>query len=151
MRMRRLRDLLDQLRHRRRETFAAHQHQVHADIERPIFARQCSRVIERRARGHQRGGGEDPLPMSVDDSFVHITRVAEVVGIRDQVFQAVASEYRELDAQELLGVGAEVLHQEVHLARGAVQVIVQLWIHQQLADGPLAGIHLIDHRIDLGR
>ena len=49
--------------------------------------RQLHGVIERRAGCHQRGGGEDAVPMSVNDAFVDVARVAEVVGVRDQVFQ----------------------------------------------------------------
>ena len=37
----------------------ADQHQVDADIERGILAREADGVVECRAGGHQRGGGED--------------------------------------------------------------------------------------------
>ena len=53
-----------------------------------ILARQRDRVIEGGAGGHQRGGGENALAMRVDDAVVDVAREAEIVGVRDQVFQA---------------------------------------------------------------
>jgi hypothetical protein len=58
-------------------------------------------VIERRAGGHDRGGGEDALPMGVDDSVVDVAREAEVIGVRDQVFQASILNPREEDGRSL--------------------------------------------------
>src|SRR5581483_8789182 len=64
------------------------------------------------------------------------------------LLEAWTSEDRQLDAQELLWIGPEILHQQVQLARGAVQIVVQLLIYQELANSALAGIYLVDNRVD---
>src|SRR5579872_2000392 len=57
------------------------------------------------------------------------------------------SEQAELDAQKLLGVGAEILHQAVNLARGAVEVLIQRRIHQQLPERALPIVNLVEQRV----
>src|SRR5579862_7208488 len=57
------------------------------------------------------------------------------------------SEEAELDAQELLGVGAEILHQAVHLARRAVEILVKRRVYQQLPKRSLAIVDLIEQRV----
>src|SRR6476620_7308599 len=54
------------------------------------------------------------------------------------------SEQAELDAQELLGIGAEVLHQAVDLTCSAVKVLIQRRVHQQLSDGALPIVDLVE-------
>src|ERR1700722_7463930 len=81
------RDLPDQLSDGSWKTIAAHQDQMNSDVQRPILARQHYSVIERRARCHHRGCREYSLAMRMNDSVVHIARVAEIVGVGDQVFQ----------------------------------------------------------------
>src|ERR1700685_4152227 len=53
----------------------------------------------------------------------------------------------ELDAQELLGIGAEILHQTVDLARGAVEILIERRVHQQLPERSLAVVDLIEQRV----
>src|SRR5579872_2722520 len=57
------------------------------------------------------------------------------------------SEQAELDTQELLGVGAEILHQAVDLAGGAVEILIQRRIYQQLSDSALAVVDFIQQGV----
>ncbi len=51
--------------------------------------------------------------------------------------------------QKLLRIVPEVLHQFLKFAGGASQIVVKLRIHQQLPEGALAGVYLVDRQIDL--
>src|ERR1700681_1548135 len=53
----------------------------------------------------------------------------------------------ELNAQELPWVRPEILHQAIYLAGGAVQILVERWIHQQLSNGSLAAVDFIEQHI----
>src|ERR1700682_1418583 len=53
----------------------------------------------------------------------------------------------ELDAQELPWVRPEILHQAINFAGGAVQVLIQRRIHQQLPNGSLAVVDFIEQHI----
>ena len=37
----------------------------------------------------------------------------------------------------------------MHLARGAVEVVIELLVHQQLAQRALAGVDLVEHHVDV--
>src|ERR1700719_3363557 len=76
-----------QTRYRCRIPLAPHQDQMDADVQLRIFARQRDGVVERRAGRHQCGRGENSLPMRVHNALVDIARKAEVIGVRDEVFQ----------------------------------------------------------------
>jgi len=75
----------EQLRHGERQRLAgykrppAYQDQMAADVERRGFTRQAQGVLERRAVGHQGGGGENAKAMRFHDALVHVRRKAEIV------------------------------------------------------------------------
>ena len=85
------RDCRRQMRNAGRETFGADQHQMDADIQFRILARQRNGVLKGRSRGHQSCGREDALAMRVNDAFIDIAREPEVVGVGDEVFQNYAA------------------------------------------------------------
>ena len=120
-----------------------------SDIQRRGLARQFNGVPERIPVGHQRGRGENTFAVGFDDALVHIARETEIIRV-DYETNGILKQCQ-LDAQEFLRVGAHILDQLVHLARGAVQRIVELRIDEQLADSALTRIHLVDGRIDLLR
>ncbi len=74
-------------RDRRWKPVAAHQNQMDAHVQSRILMRQFDCVIERPAGRHQRGCSEDALPVGVNNTVVDVARVAEVVGVRDQILQ----------------------------------------------------------------
>src|SRR5579863_7585917 len=57
------------------------------------------------------------------------------------------SEQAELDAQELLGIGAEIFHQAVDFTRGAVEILIKRRIHQQLPERALAVVDFVQQRV----
>ena len=48
--------------------------------------RQPHRIVERRAVGHQRGGGQNAVAMRLHDALVHVRREAEIVRVDHQLF-----------------------------------------------------------------
>src|SRR5581483_12143596 len=59
------------------------------------------------------------------------------------------SKQAQLDAEKLFGIRANVFGQVLKLARGAVQLFVELRVYHELPDRALAGVHFIDGRIEL--
>ena len=60
------------------------QREVHADVERGIFARERGGVLERVAGHHQGRGGQDAVAVRGDDAAVYGLGKAEVVGVNDE-------------------------------------------------------------------
>src|SRR5581483_3055514 len=87
------------------------------------------------------------MTMCVDDSRVHIVREAEIVSVNDEAFQPLKDV--QLDAEKLLGIGAEVFQQAVQLARGSSGLIIERGIDEELTDRALSRIDLVDGGVDL--
>ena len=51
-----------------------------------VSRRQAQGVLERRAVGHQGGGGENAAAMRFHDALVHVRREAEIVRVDYQLF-----------------------------------------------------------------
>src|SRR5579864_9074747 len=58
-----------------------------SDVQVGVLARQRYCMIERWAGGHKRSRGQDPVPVRVHDTFVDVACKAEIIGVRDEVFQ----------------------------------------------------------------
>src|SRR5437016_2593233 len=56
-------------------------------------------------------------------------------------------EQAELDAQELLGIRPEILHQPAHFNHGAIERLIQRRIIEQLRNGSVSGADLVDQCI----
>src|SRR5581483_5085864 len=103
-------------------------------------------MVKSPAVRHQRGGSENALAMCVNNSSVHVSREAEIIGVDNQTLQT-DLEDMQLNSQELLRIRAEILQQIVQLTSSSGSGIVKLWINQKLPKGTLTGIYLIDRHI----
>ena len=92
------------------------------DIERRRPVGEHYRVVERVTVCHERCSRENPVPMRVDDAFIHIASEAKIVRIDNEPsgLRHVTLENGQLDAQELLRVGMHILDQRIHFPRRAV-------------------------------
>ena len=88
--------------------------------------------------------------MSLQNAGIHAWREAEIVRVDDELPQGsrLLSEQAQLDAQELLRICSKILHQSVQFASGAVQIVVERGVDQQLSNGSLAGINLVENQIE---
>src|SRR3954452_21225733 len=59
------------------------------------------------------------------------------------------SKQRQPDGEEFLGICPHIFRQALELARRASQRFVQLRVHQELAERPLAGVDLVDRAVEL--
>ena len=69
------------------EGMAADEDEMHANVERGVGVGELDSVIEGIAIGHQRGGGEYPAGVGVDNAGVHVAGESEVIGVDNQAFQ----------------------------------------------------------------
>ncbi len=69
------------------QRFPAHQHEVTSDVERRRGLSQFHRVIESRAVGHQRGGGQNAVAVCLYDALVDVAGEAEVIRVDHQPLQ----------------------------------------------------------------
>src|SRR6185369_17538847 len=54
------------------------------------------------------------------------------------------------DGQEFLGIRPHILSQRLELTSGFVHRLVELRIHEELAQRALAGIHLVENAVKFG-
>ncbi len=123
-----------------------HQNQVAADVKRGRLARQPYRIVKCVTIRHQRRGSEHTFKVRLHNSCVHVVREPEIVRIDGQFPQL---ENMEFNAQELLGIGAEILQRPTQFAEHTGRFIIERRVDQQLPKGALAGIQLVDCYIDL--
>lgn len=116
------------------EALALDHLQMDTDIECRILSRKAHRICKGAAIGHECRCGKDAFAMSADNACVHVASEAEVIRIDNKVAQAVFLKKGELDTQEFLGVGAEVLHEALHLYSGAIEILIQRGVHQKLTE-----------------
>lgn len=105
-----------------------------ADIEARRLASQANGIVKGVPICHQSCGGENPVTVRVDDSGIHVTRKPEIVGVDDQSFQL---KDIQLDAEVLLGIGAEGFKGFLQLSSRTGEVVIKLRVHHKLADRSL--------------
>ena len=91
---------------------------------------------------HQRGCGQNSVPVRFDDPLIDIGRESEIVRVDDQSLRN--SKQRQFDPQEFFRIGANVLRQGLGFPGRAVQRFVELRVHQQLSQRALPGVDPVD-------
>ena len=117
-------------------------------VERRRLARQTHGILEGVAVSHQCCCRQNAVEVRFDDPFVHVVREAEIVGIDNR---GASESDTSLMVRNFFGLARISLSEPRHLARRAVQRVVELRIHHELPDRPLAGIDLVHRRIDFRR
>ena len=76
---------------------------MHAEVEFRLLVHQIDGFREPRARHHDRGGGDEPLPGQLDESAIGAVAHTDVVDMRDQ----------EPRIRRIAEVGGKTGHQDV--------------------------------------